>query len=189
MWWNLKKIKILVISSIIIILLVPVSFVIYYKFVSKSIKLKSSVILTDDIEADSIVVFKSERRLVLMENGKTLKEYHISLGDEPVGHKEQEGDEKTPEGLYKIDYRITNTKYHYSLHISYPNSDDILHAAGLGVSPGGDITIHGCPENMSYLEDYYINNDWTDGCIALSNNDIKEVAGAVPDGTPIFINP
>lgn len=183
-----KKKYIIIIVSVIILL--PVSYIVYYKFISNNHKrVISSVVLPEETKADSIIVFKSERRLVLMENGKTLKEYHISLGDEPVGHKEQEGDEKTPEGLYKIDYRITNTKYHYSLHISYPNADDILHAAGLNVSPGGDITIHGCPENMSYLEDYYINNDWTDGCIALSNNDIKEVAEAVPDGTPIYINP
>lgn len=170
-------------------MLVPVSVIVYYKYFSSAIIHKSSVVLPAGIKADSIVVFKNERRLVLMKNNKMLKDYHISLGDNPEGHKEKEGDEKTPEGLYKIDYRNPNTKYHYSLHISYPDKKDSIHAASLGVSPGGNITIHGCPGNTSFPEEYYINNDWTDGCIALSNSDIKELAGAVPDGTPVFINP
>lgn len=137
---------------------------------------------------DSVVVFKSERKLLLYYMSKPLKTYSISLGDSPVGHKEKEGDEKTPEGLYSISGRNPNSKYHLSLRISYPNEQDKLNAEKNSYSPGGDIMIHGLPNTTGFLEDYYINNDWTDGCIAVTNEEIEEIWGAVNDGTPIFIN-
>jgi murein L,D-transpeptidase YafK len=150
---------------------------------------KSSVILPAETKADFVVVYKKDRKLVLLQNNRYLKEYHISLGDNPEGHKEKEGDKRTPEGLYFIDYRNPGSKYHYSLHISYPNKNDSNFAASLGVSPGSNIMIHGSPNNMKFLEDYYICHDWTDGCIALSDSDMDEIAGAVNDGTAIYINP
>ncbi|HWA05150.1 MAG TPA: L,D-transpeptidase family protein [Ignavibacteria bacterium] len=138
--------------------------------------------------SDSIVVFKSERKLLLYYRGKYLKTYSISLGDSPIGHKEKEGDEKTPEGLYSISGRNPNSKYHLSLRISYPNEQDKLNAEKNGYSPGGDIMIHGLPNSTGFLEDYYVNNDWTDGCIAVTNDEIEEIWGAVKDRTPIYIN-
>jgi murein L,D-transpeptidase YafK len=180
-------------KKIIIVALLAVlaacGYLVYHYFMNNKIPVKSSIILPEGTKADFVVLYKKDRKLVLLQKNIQLKEYHISLGDDPVGHKEKEGDKKTPEGLYKIDYRNPNSKYHYSLHISYPNKNDSLHAAALGVSPGGNIMIHGFPDNMTFLEDYYISHDWTDGCIAVSNQDIDEIAGAVPDGTAIYINP
>lgn len=138
--------------------------------------------------SDSIVVFKADRKMLLYFKSKILKTYSISLGDNPVGHKEKEGDEKTPEGLYSISGRNPNSKYHLSLRISYPNEQDKLNAQMNGYSPGGDIMIHGLPNNTGFLENYYVNNDWTDGCIAVTNEEIREIWSAVSDGTPIFIN-
>jgi murein L,D-transpeptidase YafK len=138
--------------------------------------------------SDSIVVNKSQRELILYYKKNIIKVYHISLGDNPVGHKEKEGDEKTPEGLYTISGRNPNSKYHLSLRISYPNENDIAFAKNSGFSPGGDIMIHGLPNYTGFLENYYINNDWTNGCIAVNNEEIEEIWGAVKDRSPIFIN-
>lgn len=124
-----------------------------------------------------------------MKDGKELKYYNISLGKNPLGHKEKEGDKKTPEGSYMIDYHNPNSKYHLSLRISYPNEKDKSNAEKLGVSAGSDIMIHGLPNNFTMLEDYYVNNDWTDGCIAVDNEDIEEIYRCVDDKTPIVINP
>ena len=131
---------------------------------------------------------KSERKLLLYYSGKHLKTYSISLGDNPVGHKEKEGDEKTPEGLYNINGRNPYSKYHLSLRISYPNEQDKLNAEKNGYLPGGDIMIQGLPNATGFLEEYYTSNDWKDGCIAVTNEEIEEIWGAVKDGTPIFIN-
>ncbi len=138
--------------------------------------------------SDSIVVFKSERKLSLYYRNKLLKSYHVSLGDSPIGHKEKEGDEKTPEGLYSISGRNPGSKYHLSLRISYPNDSDKMNAERTGNLPGGDIMIHGLPNHAGFLEDYYSSNDWTDGCIAVNNEEIEEIWGVVKDGTPILIN-
>lgn len=117
-----------------------------------------------------------------------LKTYTISLGKNPDGAKEMEGDKKTPEGSYKIEFKNPNSKYHLSLRISYPNDLDKSKAESIGVEPGSDIMIHGLPNNMGLLEDYYLTNDWTDGCIAVSNNEIEEIWRVVDVGTPITIN-
>lgn len=124
----------------------------------------------------------------LYENGKLLKSYHVSLGKNPLGHKEKEGDKKTPEGLYIINGRNPSSKYHLSLRISYPNERDKLNAENQGFSPGGDIMIHGLPNYTKFLEDYYVSTDWTDGCIAVKNKEIEELWSVVKDGTPIFVN-
>jgi murein L,D-transpeptidase YafK len=137
--------------------------------------------------ADFILVDKSDRTLTLMRAGKVLKTYRgIALGDAPVGHKRFEGDERTPEGRYTIDTRNPNSAYHLSLRISYPDAADRAYAAARGRSPGGDIFIHGQPNALPMGR---IPGDWTDGCIAVSNQEIEELWAAVPDGTPIEISP
>ncbi|MBD3729587.1 MAG: L,D-transpeptidase family protein [Sphingomonadales bacterium] len=137
--------------------------------------------------ADLVRVDKSERTLSLYAGGRLLKTYTgIQLGDAPEGHKQFEGDEKTPEGRYTIDYRNPNSAYHLSLHISYPAAADSAFAAQAGQSPGGEIFVHGQPNGLPAGR---MPGDWTDGCIAVSNAEIEEIWAAVPDGTPIVIQP
>jgi murein L,D-transpeptidase YafK len=145
--------------------------------------------VSEDTKADSAAVFKGERKLVLYSEGKELKTYSVSLGKNPAGPKEKKGDKKTPEGSYVLDSRLKNSKFHLAIHISYPNEQDRLNAEKLGVSPGGDIMIHGLPNKLRFPEDYYADTDWTDGCIAVSNDEIEEIWGLVEDGTPITIYP
>lgn len=135
--------------------------------------------------ASFILVDKSDRTLTLYDGGTVLKAYTgLQFGDAPSGHKQFEGDERTPEGRYIIDTRNPNSAYHLSLRISYPNPQDRAYAASLGRSPGGDIFLHGQP---NALPDGRLPGDWTDGCIALSNDEIEELWRAVADGTPIEI--
>lgn len=123
--------------------------------------------------------------------GAAYREYKIALGGNPVGAKQQEGDQKTPEGSYIIETRNPDSKYHLSLKISYPNDQDKKRAELMGVNPGSDIFIHGVPNDKWFLEaySYRYKPTWTQGCIALSNRDIEEVWYAVADGTPITIYP
>jgi murein L,D-transpeptidase YafK len=138
-------------------------------------------------KADRIMIDKSDRTLILYKDGKEIHRYtDIRFGDQPTGHKRFEGDEKTPEGNYTINGRNPKSAYHLSLRISYPNAADRAFARSKGRSPGGDIFIHGQP-NMSPLE--RLSGDWTDGCIALSNAEIKLLWQQVDDGTPITIQP
>ncbi len=131
---------------------------------------------------DEIRVDKSERRMTLLRDGRIVKSYRILLGDAPVGHKRQQGDERTPEGRYRITFRNDKSRFHLSLRVSYPNEADRRQARARGVDPGGDIMIHGgTPPGYS--------RDWTDGCIALSDAQIEEVWRLVPVGTPITILP
>jgi murein L,D-transpeptidase YafK len=139
--------------------------------------------------ADHVVVIKGARTLALMRQGKLIKAYKISLGHEPVGHKETEGDSKTPEGDYLIDGRNPNSKFYLALHISYPSSQDKIQAERGGRVPGGAIMIHGRPNWTGWIRTLYEDRDWTDGCIAVSNADMDEIWSAVPDGTPISILP
>jgi murein L,D-transpeptidase YafK len=139
------------------------------------------------VKADRILVDKSDRVLILYKKDREIHRYtDIKFGDEPVGHKQFEGDEKTPEGRYTINGRNPASRYHLSLRISYPNAADTAYAEAKGKSPGSDIFIHGQP-NGSPLE--RLPNDWTDGCIALSNDEIKLLWKQVDDGTPILIRP
>lgn len=132
--------------------------------------------------ADRIVVDKSQRRMQLLRDGKVIRSYPILLGDAPTGHKRQQGDERTPEGEYRISGRNPNSRFHLSLRVSYPNAADRRQARARGVDPGGDIMIHGgTPAGYR--------RDWTDGCIALSNQQIEEVWSLVPTGIPIRIDP
>jgi len=137
--------------------------------------------------ADKVLVKKTERKMFLLKNGKPYREYKIALGDEPSGHKQQEGDERTPEGLYTIDYRNPKSSYHLSLHINYPNKKDKESARHRGVSPGGDIFIHGSPNGVSILDSIFSGTDWTDGCIAVTSGEIEEIWKLVKNGTPIEI--
>ncbi len=139
--------------------------------------------------ADAVLVEKSSRRLLLLKAGEVLREYPISLGRQPVGHKRMEGDGRTPEGLYVLDWRNPDSRYHLSLHVSYPDAADRAAAAGRGVPPGGDIMIHGLPNGLGWLGRRHLDRDWTDGCIAVTNQEIEEIWGAVPNGTPIEIRP
>ena len=139
------------------------------------------------IKADKIIVEKADRTMYLCASGKIIKTYKIALGANPEGHKTQLGDEKTPEGIYYIDYRNPNSKFHKSLHISYPNKDDINHAKKLGVSPGGDIMIHGISKYFSWLGPLHRLWDWTDGCIAVTNSEMDEIWDLVPIGIVIEI--
>ncbi len=140
-------------------------------------------------KANKVLVLKSERKLMLLDHGRVQKTYRISLGGEPVGPKIRQGDHRTPEGLYVIDRRNARSQFHRALHISYPNPQDRARARRLGVSPGGDIFLHGLPNGWSGLGSAQRLYDWTDGCIAVTNQEIEEIWRVVPDGTPIEIRP
>ena len=136
--------------------------------------------------ADFLLVDKSDRILVAYAGGRAIRAYRgIQFGDAPMGHKQFEGDERTPEGRYTIDRRNPQSSYHLSLGISYPNAADREHAARRGRSPGGDIFIHGQPNSLA--DGYRMAGDWTDGCIALTNAEIADLWALVPNGTPIVI--
>ncbi len=145
--------------------------------------------LPQGVKADKILIDKSERKLTLLRQNKVLKTYHVSLGDNPLGHKMQEGDERTPEGRYKIDWRNPKSCCHLSLHISYPNAEDKKRAKKLGVSPGGNIMIHGLVNGQGWLGRWHLLSDWTDGCIAVTNEEMREIWNVVPNGTTIDISP
>jgi murein L,D-transpeptidase YafK len=145
--------------------------------------------LPADAVADAVLVEKSARRLTLLRDGQPLKTYRISLGRQPVGPKEREGDRRTPEGRYTIDRRNPASGYHRALHVSYPDAGDVVRARALGVAPGGDIMIHGIRNRLGWLGRIHRLADWTEGCIAVTNPEIREIWRAVPDGTPIEIRP
>jgi len=139
--------------------------------------------------ADRILIEKKLRRLTLFSKGEPLKAYRIALGGNPVGPKERQGDNKTPEGTYVIDSRNKDSRYHLSLHISYPNERDKKRAKELGVSPGGDIMIHGIKNGFAWAGDYHTGLDWTKGCIAVTDEEIEEIVKVVPNGTVVEIRP
>jgi murein L,D-transpeptidase YafK len=141
------------------------------------------------ILAEQILIEKSAHRLILIRTGKSLRVYRISLGKNPIGRKEREGDKKTPEGQYVIDRKIMHSGFHRALHISYPNASDRARAAALGVSPGGDIMIHGLKNGLGWLGPLHRFSNWTQGCIAVTNPEIEEIWDMVPEGTPIKIVP
>lgn len=138
----------------------------------------------DGPEVTQIIVFKSERRMHLLHQDQVLRSFDFELGFAPSGHKEVEGDGKTPEGLYYIDRKNPNSRFHLSIGISYPNEQDIAKAEELGKSPGGDIFIHGTPRKFGGQGD-----DWTWGCIAVTNREMEDVYAMVRVGTPIMIYP
>lgn len=139
--------------------------------------------------ADRIVVRKAERRMYLMRGEQTLRTYKIALGLRPEGHKERAGDNRTPEGKYRLERFNPRSDYFLSIQISYPNQQDVNHARKRGVAPGGSIMIHGLPNNPSRSLDYYSRFDWTEGCIAVSNTDMVEIWLMTSPDLPIEILP
>ena len=137
--------------------------------------------------ADAVFLDKSERRLDLLRDGQVIRSYEVSLGFAPEGHKAQEGDGRTPEGEYVLDWRNETSRSHLSLHISYPDADDIARARAAGVSPGGNIMIHGIRNGWGWVGPLHRLRDWTDGCIAVTNAEIREIWSLVAYGTPITI--
>jgi murein L,D-transpeptidase YafK len=156
--------------------------------------LPSSALVSSGVEsalplADRVVVLKSERKLQLLHKGAVLRTFKIALGLRPEGHKEFEGDFRTPEGQYRLTRRNPNSEYFLSIQVDYPNERDVARARKQGLRPGGSIMIHGQPNVPRKPRDYYTNVDWTEGCIAVSNSDMVEIWLMTPPDTPIEIQP
>ncbi|SNT70172.1 L,D-transpeptidase family protein [Psychrobacter sp. LV10R520-6] len=143
--------------------------------------------IPNNVVIDKVFVDKSKRTLQLLSNDKMITSYHIALGDSPAGHKQQQGDERTPVGSYKLDYKNEKSKFYRSIHISYSNAADKVHAKKLGVSPGGDIMIHGQKNGFGHLASVTQQRTWTDGCIAVTNDEMDQIMEAVEIGTAIEI--
>jgi murein L,D-transpeptidase YafK len=143
----------------------------------------------EQTKADLVVVYKRERILQLKRAGRVLETFPIALGREPVGHKRQEGDGRTPEGVYTLDWRNPDSRFYRAIHISYPREGEAVQAIRWGVSPGGQIMLHGLPNGVSAERIGHPRRDWTDGCIALTNEQIDEIWARVEDGTTIIIYP
>lgn len=139
--------------------------------------------------ADRVLVEKSARRLTLLRNGAVLKTYRVALGHAPIGAKEYEGDQRTPEGIYTIDFHKPDSDYHLALHVSYPEQHDVDRAGAQGFSAGSDIMIHGLPNGRGWIGRFHRRKDWTSGCIAVADFEIEEIYRAVPDGTIIELRP
>lgn len=196
----MKKYKLVLAALIVILLSVSLyAYKSYNRFIpTTNIALQT---LTQQKMADirkqtpitEVRVYKSKRTLELVSHDQIIRTYPMRLGFDPLGHKKQEGDGKTPEGRYSLDWRNPNSAFYKSFHISYPNEQDKAQAKARGVSPGGDVMIHGSttskinnlPEMMNYLPQ----KDWTFGCIAIRNVDIDELWTLVDDHTPIIIYP
>jgi murein L,D-transpeptidase YafK len=139
--------------------------------------------------ADRVIVNKSHRTLDLLRDGKVFATYPVALGRQPYGPKQQEGDGKTPEGLYRIDYKSMQSRYTRALHISYPDDNDRARAQAMGADPGGAIFVHGLPPDYGPTDPPRWYRDWTEGCVAVGNAAIVKIWDAVADGTPIEILP
>ena len=151
--------------------------------------LASTTTTLDGRTIDKVLVIKSMNKLELLSKGETIKSYRVSLGKFPKGPKFREGDQRTPEGFYWIDWRKTSDKFNLSMHISYPNAQDLARAKAAGVPPGSMIMIHDTPIDEEYPEWYFSSLNWTNGCIALTNADMREIWTLVKDGTLIEIRP
>ncbi|TEW49264.1 L,D-transpeptidase family protein [Psychromonas algicola] len=138
-------------------------------------------------KVDLVKVDKSENKMYLLDNGQIVKEYHVAFGENPKGHKQQEGDEKTPEGTYTLDYKKDDSSFYRAMHISYPQAADKENAKQLGVSPGGFIMVHGQRNWLGFLSPITQLFNWTNGCIALTNSEIDEFLDLVEVGTKITI--
>lgn len=164
-----------------LLLIIPVSILLYYFYRGKK--------LPKDKIIDRIEVYKSKRKMNVYSGGILLKTYKIALGKNPVGHKEIEGDCKTPEGTYTIDGKNPESAFHKNLGVSYPNKKDLEHAAALGKSAGGDIKIHGLRNGRGYRAKFHRWKDWTAGCIAVTDYEIDELYQSVKVGAEIEIFP
>ena len=146
----------------------------------------SSFVLAEEA-VDSVLVDKSEEKLFLLSGDTVVAEYSVAFGGDPKGHKQKEGDEKTPEGHYILDYKKSDSSFYKAIHISYPNEADKKAAAALGVDPGGLIMIHGQRNGFGWLAWITQAFNWTDGCIAVTNSNMDEIWDAVAENTPIEI--
>ena len=140
-------------------------------------------------QADRLLVRKGQRVMCLMAGDVVLRTFPIALGGDPIGHNPRRGDRRTPEGRYLVDGRNPNSRFHLSLHLSYPNAEDRRRAVAAGLDPGGDIAIHGLPliAESDEMDPARFYEDWTDGCIAVGNRAIEELWGLIPDGFPVVI--
>jgi murein L,D-transpeptidase YafK len=168
-------------STFLIIILAMIGFAAYF-FISDDA-------LPKGIKIDKIVILKAKRQLLVYSKGELLKTYSVSLGKQPVGAKEFEGDKKTPEGIYTINAKNDKSDYHKNLGISYPNKADIKIAKRLGKPTGGDIKIHGLKNGIGFIGKLHRWHDWTLGCIALTNEEIDELYEIAPIGTKVDIKP
>lgn len=196
----MKKYKLVLAALIVILLSVSLyAYKSYNRFIpTTNIALQT---LTQQQMADirkqtpitELRVYKSKRILELVSHDQIIRTYPMRLGFDPLGHKKQEGDGKTPEGRYSLDWRNPNSAFYKSFHISYPNEQDKAQAKARGVSPGGDVMIHGSTtskiKNLPEMMNYLPQKDWTFGCIAIRNVDIDELWTLVDDHTPIIIYP
>jgi murein L,D-transpeptidase YafK len=142
-----------------------------------------------ELFADRIEIHKAKREMLLLCEDQVVRRYRVGLGKSPLGPKQRQGDSKTPEGVYTISGRNPSSAYHLALRISYPNAGDVERARIAGEDPGGDIMIHGRPNKESESERHARMNDWTAGCIAVTNEEIEEIWRLVPNGTPVEIKP
>lgn len=159
------------------------------KLQSRVALLKKKVFDLRKEPVDKVLIEKKKRLLTLISDGVAVKSYNIALGGNPLGPKERRGDKKTPEGIYTIEARNRHSDYHLSLRISYPNEQDKARARKLGVSPGGDVMIHGIKNGLSWVGSLHSELDWTQGCIAVTNEEMEEIARLVPTGSIVEIKP
>jgi murein L,D-transpeptidase YafK len=141
------------------------------------------------LHVDRVVVLKKEHTLQLLNQGKVVETYKVALGGNPVGPKTRQGDHKTPEGVYVLDFRNAHSQFYKSIHISYPSAEARKRARSEGVLPGGDVFVHGLPNGYRTIGAAHRLKDWTDGCIAVTDDEMDEIWRAVADGTPIEIKP
>jgi murein L,D-transpeptidase YafK len=139
--------------------------------------------------ADSVVVEKGKHTLTLFQAGLAVRTYQVALGKQPTGDKLKQGDNRTPEGTFFIDFKNPQSKYHKALHISYPDAAHAARSSALGYAPGGDIMIHGLPPAYASIGEQHRQWDWTEGCIAVTDREIEEIFAAIPTGAPIHIKP
>jgi len=158
-------------------------------FCSLSPVVAGQTISASEKKVDRIVIVKSTRTMTLLHGGQAIKTYKVALSAHSIGGKERVGDDKTPEGLYTVDWKNAQSKFHLALHISYPNAADRERARKLGVNPGGEIEIHGIGAKYGYLGALHRQTDWTAGCIAVTNEEIDEIWKIVPVGTTVEIKP
>jgi murein L,D-transpeptidase YafK len=144
---------------------------------------------TSQQKVDRVIVLKREHKLLLLKGDSIVKTFAIAIGRGGLAPKQQQGDHRTPEGLYEIDRRKEDSRFHRALHISYPDEADRKHAREAGISPGGDIMIHGIANGLGWLGSMHRVIDWTDGCIAVTDDEIEEIWNLVPNGTTVEIRP
>ena len=182
-----SKRKKYLVALLLVAIVLPASAYGYTKVLGRFASGTAPAMAAVEQQADKIIVRKSARELQLLRGDEILRTYRIALGGAPVGHKLQEGDQKTPVGNYVIDWRNPRSMAHLSLHISYPNEQDAAKAKEANISPGGNIMIHGLPNGWSALGAIHHLWDWTDGCVAVTNSEMQEIWSLVPNGTPVSV--